>query len=264
MTPLQIATTHRYPVGSIITLGPDSLGPKVEIAGWTLHTYPIDAQGDKQEHGLCFFVKGESSDCPPSAVRFHPFVKLTEFNVVHGFTDEDHAITTEDYPYGGHRTECRWWVETAINGTQKGKQRVMQQTCNPKNGRWNRPKQSVYTDMQILYVNGESGHVLNYSFNIFFDPDGLMKFLATGMYPQLDGEEKARLHRLVKEAKASYLNLRSWFVNKFMLETARTRPDPEYVLEASKEKFRDYPYLYLKDAQTAVAAAQNEGIPFPI
>ncbi len=75
--------------------------------------------------------------------------------VLSGHTSPETAYVVEDYPYGYRlRTTIRYWIET-----KKGfGQRFMSQTVNPKTGRWNKPKNGTYCDIQVL-VKDDQGHV---------------------------------------------------------------------------------------------------------
>lgn len=67
------------------------------------------------------------------------------------------AFIQDDYPYGS-RLRCKRavWVETAIKGAKKGQQRAMFRTTNPKRDSevWNKPKASTYSDIIVLYLDG--------------------------------------------------------------------------------------------------------------
>jgi len=66
--------------------------------------------------------------------------------------------TVSDYPYGRHRTEAKWYLETAAKGEHIGKTRVCRVTKDPKTGRWNAPHCTTYSDEIRLGV-AENGHV---------------------------------------------------------------------------------------------------------
>ncbi len=223
-SPFQIAIKQRFPVGTVIALGQTDDGPKAEISGWTIHTYPKSAQPeDGNETGLCFFLKGESGDCPPCPAAHHKALTLGEYNFVGGFDSQENSLSTDDYPYGRLRCTARGWVETAEKGAQKGKQRFMQQTINPKDGRVNKPVASVYCDMQVMYVEGSTGHVKNYAFETFYGPDGLLKFITTGLYAQIDAATKARLKALVDSGKRCRINGGEWSKGVILMKLARER-----------------------------------------
>lgn len=78
--------------------------------------------------------------------------------VLTGHTTEDTAFVQDDYPYGRSlRCKRRVWVETASKGAKKGQQRFMAQTTNPRKTieHWNKPKGSTYSDVIVIYLNGD-------------------------------------------------------------------------------------------------------------
>lgn len=82
--------------------------------------------------------------------------------ILHGHTNHETAYVVDDYPYGRTlRCKIRYWIETAEKGANKGKQRVVSQTTNPKysNETWNKEKKSTYSELAILYLDDETGHV---------------------------------------------------------------------------------------------------------
>lgn len=83
-------------------------------------------------------------------------MKLTAENVRFGHTSEETALVVDDYPYGYRlRTQIRYWIETVA---KKG-DRFVSQTLNPKTGRWNKPKKSTYSEIGVIYIDDENGHV---------------------------------------------------------------------------------------------------------
>ena len=63
----------------------------------------------------------------------------------------------EDWPYGNKRVRCMFEVEE-----NKGKERAVRTTENPKNGLWNKPKKLTYA-RKVLFVDGDDGktYILN-------------------------------------------------------------------------------------------------------
>jgi len=71
-------------------------------------------------------------------------------------TSPETAYIIEDYPYGFVlRCKMRIWIESNKRG-----QRILQQTTDPRKSfeYWNKPKASTYSDIHVLYLDGE-GHV---------------------------------------------------------------------------------------------------------
>jgi hypothetical protein len=77
-------------------------------------------------------------------------------------TTPETAYKVENYPYGfSARTTLRAWIET-----NKGKQRYCTQTLNPKTHEWNKPKYSTYSDIMLMYLRDENGHLDTFRFSI--------------------------------------------------------------------------------------------------
>lgn len=69
---------------------------------------------------------------------------------------ETAPFVVPDYPYGFRlRCQIRYWVETTKHG-----QRLVSQTQDPRNGRWNKPKASTYSNI-VLAALDEQNHVVN-------------------------------------------------------------------------------------------------------
>lgn len=71
-----------------------------------------------------------------------------------GKDSEATAHIVENYPYGGYRTQMRYWVETR----EKFGQRIVMQSLNPKTGEWNKPHAGAYSSLICLYINNDNGH----------------------------------------------------------------------------------------------------------
>jgi hypothetical protein len=74
---------------------------------------------------------------------------------LYGHTSEATAYLVDDYPYGGLRTQIRYWLE---HKTGKG-WRFVSQTRNPKTDRWNKPKPSTYLEWAGAMYLDDNGHV---------------------------------------------------------------------------------------------------------
>ena len=64
---------------------------------------------------------------------------------------EANPVTVGNYPYGYHKTECRFWIESKKN---KG-DRFVKQTLNPKTNKWNKPKKSTYYPVMVAFKDDE-------------------------------------------------------------------------------------------------------------
>ena len=92
------------------------------------------------------------------------------------------AYEIEDYPYGFHlRTSMFIWIEKNKRGM-----RVCRQTINPKTGRENKPKKSVYYTYIRLYRNEEE-HIKTYTFNMYSVQD-FLKAKTLGIFEEQDKE----------------------------------------------------------------------------
>lgn len=81
---------------------------------------------------------------------------LSDRQPLYGHTSEATAYLVDDYPYGfRERSQIRYWLE---HKAKKG-WRFVAQTKNPKTGRWNKPKESTYTEFAAAMFSDERGHV---------------------------------------------------------------------------------------------------------
>lgn len=78
---------------------------------------------------------------------------------MYGHTNFDNAHVIESYPYGRLRTQVRVWLEEKPKGKNKGEQRYMFQSLNPKKeGHWNNPRKGTYARVKVMYLDS-IGHV---------------------------------------------------------------------------------------------------------
>ena len=98
---------------------------------------------------------------------------------LYGHRDMNSAYVVEDYPYG-FRLRCtiRYWLETNGKGT-----RFISQTQDPRNGKWNKPKASVYSIVGAMYLD-EKGYVHYESLGQGSDLDKALNFVRS--YPKAD------------------------------------------------------------------------------
>lgn len=74
---------------------------------------------------------------------------------IFGADSPETAYVVDDYPYGFRlRTSIRYWIETTKHGD-----RFVSQTINPKTGRWNKPKPSIYAGVAVMTRNPDDGHI---------------------------------------------------------------------------------------------------------
>jgi hypothetical protein len=76
-------------------------------------------------------------------------------NILRGYVSKEKSLKVDDYPYGYTlRTSIFYWIES-----KKGRgDRFCSYTVNPKNGRPNKPKCSVYSTFKYMYLD-EKGYV---------------------------------------------------------------------------------------------------------
>lgn len=154
--------------------------------------------------------------------------------LLRGHLNAETAALVEDYPYGSLRCQKRYWVERATKGAGKGKERPMTQTSNPKTGNtWqNKPKAGIFCDRVFLYRDTRNNylHFWHLSFN---GPDNFIRFIASGLYQQLNDEELTDLGNLINFDRK--YNGRSW--REYENNLVR-------VSEAAKVHGLDNPELY--------------------
>jgi|SRR5689334_4719063 len=81
-------------------------------------------------------------------------------------TSFETAYEVVDYPYGFTlRTKMRIWIETK----KRHGQRVVSCTLNPKvaGEKWNKPKAGTYSQMAVLFINSDNGHVESDGFSAY-------------------------------------------------------------------------------------------------
>jgi hypothetical protein len=124
-------------------------------------------------------------NCKPKKEN-KPMTDKTPLPAIH--TDFDSAYIVENYPYGGLRTQMKFWIETKAG---KG-QRVVSCSLNPKTDKWNKPHVGTYNTMKVLFIDNSSGHVENSGIHEYNALSGSTQFLAD--YGEaLTEEQKNRL-----------------------------------------------------------------------
>lgn len=103
---------------------------------------------------------------------------------LYGHTSEATAYVVDDYPYGGQRTQIRYWLE---GPKPKKGWRFVSQTKNPKTGRWNAPKPSTYSDWGGAMFLDNKGHVQWTGVGPYSDERQFLAFVET--FPGADMRE---------------------------------------------------------------------------
>lgn len=130
-----------------------------------------------------------------------------------GHTSMETAYEVDDYPYGRLRTKKRFWLE------QKGKKgwRFVEQTLNPKNGRWNKPKTNTYTEFAASMYLDEKGHVQWAGLSAYSSAEEVLDFVTK--FPKSD---KSYLKKFTP-AKIKYLEKR---ISGEIVQTMNGKPVP--------------------------------------
>jgi len=127
---------------------------------------------------------------------------------IFGHTSEQTAYLIADYPYGRTlRCQRKVWLES----DPKRGVRFVAQTDNPKNGRWNKPHKSTYTDVAAgLYLDADN-HVQWEGIGYYRNPEPALSFARTYGLQAVGGErlkqwakEKARLAQALADGRAHF------------------------------------------------------------
>ena len=143
----------------------------------------------------------------------------------HTHNSMETAYVIADYPYGRLRTLMRVWIETR----PKMGQRVMEQTQNPKNGRWNKAHASTYSDIRGM-VFDEKGHIEHHGWSMAYSgkPETEKFLVRFGAF--LDEEQKCRLNlKLIYENKKDAGLTHNDAFKSAMMESGMLKRDIEAV-----------------------------------
>ena len=127
---------------------------------------------------------------------------------LYGHTDFNSAYVVDDYPYGRERTEMRFWLE------HKGKRgwRLVRQSLNPKNGRWNKPKASTYNEWAANMYLDSKGHVQWAGLGAYSGEEDFLEFLKH--FPKTDKTFiKAIVPRKIAYLDAQLSGKARWTIN---------------------------------------------------
>ncbi len=128
---------------------------------------------------------------------------------IFGHTSPETAYLIGDYPYGRTlRCQRKVWLES----DPKRGVRFVAHTDNPKNGRWNKPHKSTYTDVAAaLYLDSDS-HVQWEGIGYYSTPEQALAFAQTYGKNCVGAErffhwawEKARLAKAFADGKAHFM-----------------------------------------------------------
>lgn len=127
---------------------------------------------------------------------------------IFGHMSQETAYLIPDYPYGRTlRCQRRVWLES----DPKRGVRFVAQTDNPKNGRWNKPHKSTYTDIAAgLYLDADN-HVQWDQIGYYSTPEQALVFAQT-YGRQAEGadrllywaQKKSKLAQALADGKAHF------------------------------------------------------------
>ena len=100
-------------------------------------------------------------------------VKTDVRQPLYGYDSESNSYLVENYPYGGLRTQIRFWLEKS---NSKGF-RFASQTKNPKTLRWNNPKTSTYCSLGGQMYLDDNDHVKWSGVTEYSQGEAVEKFL---------------------------------------------------------------------------------------
>lgn len=142
-----------------------------------------------------------------------------------GHTSRETAYLIESYPYGRLRCKMLIWIET----NNRGEQREVRQTENPKTMRWNNPKKSTYSDLMFLYKDhADNDHIKTYSVSYNYGSAEEIKenyqIIKDNNLPMSEIQQKNMKYALIQ---LTYSNLQ-WTYRKY---------EPATLLKAKKITF---------------------------
>jgi len=101
------------------------------------------------------------------------------------------AYVVTDWPWGWTlKTEARFWIETTKHGD-----RFVQQTLNPKTGKWCKPKKQTYEAVLVLAITDE-GKVTTMGIGKHADRDRIAAALETIDFEKLEPDQKKQVCKL--------------------------------------------------------------------
>jgi hypothetical protein len=102
--------------------------------------------------------------------------------------DFDSAYVVNNWPWGWTlKTEARFWIETTKVGD-----RFVQQTKNPKTGKWCKPKKSTYDAVLVLAIS-DKGKVCRVGFAKGANDTAIAKSLETLDWDKLSDMQKKQV-----------------------------------------------------------------------
>jgi hypothetical protein len=133
---------------------------------------------------------------------------------LYGHHDEKSAYVVDDYPYGGYRTQIRFWVEAV---PRKGF-RFVSQTLNPKTNQWNKPKKSTYSDFAGCMYLDDKSHVQFAGLGSYSSATDVLEFARS--FPN------SGHGTILKKFAATYIKLLSQYMDGSAVCTINGEPRP--------------------------------------
>ncbi len=95
---------------------------------------------------------------------------------LHGHISQSTAFVVPEYPWGFRmRTAARFWIEAH----PKRGFRVVQQTQDPRSGRWCKPKAGTYSKLAASMYLDDAGHVQWSSLDEYSTAEDVARFVAS-------------------------------------------------------------------------------------
>ncbi|HEX5522802.1 MAG TPA: hypothetical protein VFX53_05110 [Pedococcus sp.] len=187
---------------------------------------------------------------------------IERVRVLHGHTSEDTAYHVGDYPYGRVlRCQIRYWIETSHKGAQKGRQRFISQTTNPKapGTVWNKPKGSTYTDLVVMYLDSNN-HVQWHGVHFHLDPVWDAQTRLMGIYDQYTDAQRTLYNALLGISRKYARQWEEWEerVTAIMAHIDSTGTDPEIVnstwqVPGGRLYYLSTPHVFVAEARRRLA-----------
>ncbi len=140
----------------------------------------------------------------------------------------DTAYVVEDWPWGWTlKTEARFWVETTKHGD-----RIVQQTLNPKTGKWCKPKKQTYEAVEVIAVTDEN-KVTSVGIGKYANQDRIADVLdQTIDFNKLNDEQKKQICKL--NAWGEVMEKVTWTIRKAEPGKTNEQQDAEQAMIAQQ------------------------------
>jgi hypothetical protein len=131
---------------------------------------------------------------------------IQPIRLLSGRVSPETAYLVEDYPYGRRlRCRVRYWIDTPTAGAYRGAQRLLHQTTDPRRpGQpWNKPRGSTYALRTWMYLDDQD-HMQHTGLSPYgLDPHRDAWLRLTGVYQQLNDEDRDIYDTLLGASRTS-------------------------------------------------------------